>query len=143
MSDITGAAKLGSAESELLKWVADRDDGCSVREAFEAFQVKKGMARTTVLTMLERLHDKGCLSKTKSEEEGVFRYRALQSSGEILRRQVTSFVRDRLQGQWAPLMASFCDEKQLSAEEKSVLQAIIKRLDRESAAGSSEEGSGL
>ncbi|MBX3017922.1 MAG: BlaI/MecI/CopY family transcriptional regulator [Bdellovibrionaceae bacterium] len=120
--------KLGSLEAELLKWVADREEGASVREAFDSFNLSHGMARTTVLTMLDRLHEKGALSKTKTDGE-VFRYRALESSREILRRQVVNFVRDRLKGSWAPLVATFADEENLTDQEKEVLQGILQRLD--------------
>lgn len=130
--------KLGSLEAELLKWVADREEGASVREAFDAFHASHGMARTTVLTMLDRLFEKGAVSKTKSEG-GVFRYRALESSREILRRQVVSFVRDRLKGSWAPLVATFADEERLTAAEREVLQGILERLESDDA-GPGEAG---
>lgn len=122
--------KLGAHEAELLKWVAEREDGASVREAFDGFGVPHGMARTTVLTMLDRLFEKGAVSKAKSDGE-VFRYRALESSGEILRRQVMGFVRDRLRGQWAPLVATFRDEQSLTETEREVLQNILDRLEKE------------
>lgn len=121
--------KLGQLETELLKWVADREDGASVREAFDAFSESHGMARTTVLTMLDRLHEKGAVSKTKSDGD-VFRYRALETSREILRTQVVNFVRDRLKGSWAPLVATFADEETLTEQEKEMLKGILQRLDR-------------
>ena len=65
---MTAATRAGIGERELalLHWVQDRG-GCSVGEAAEGFGQPAGLARSTVQTMLERLHDKGHLERRRQE----------------------------------------------------------------------------
>lgn len=46
---------LGNQEIELLKYISDHSEPIPVRDILEQFGEPRGLARTTVLTMLDRL----------------------------------------------------------------------------------------
>ena len=73
---MTGAS-IGEQELELLKHVAD-SGGATVVEVAEVFGTERGLARSTVLTMMERLRKKGQLVRLL--DRTVFRYRARAAS---------------------------------------------------------------
>ena len=61
-------APLGDQELDLLRYVTEHSP-ITVREAAESYGRDRGLARTTVLTMMERLRSKGYLTRT--EVDGV------------------------------------------------------------------------
>jgi predicted transcriptional regulator len=120
------SGNVGDRELALLRWVAARD-GATVGEAAEGFGAEEGLARSTVQTMLERLHDKGFLRRRRSQ--GVFRYAAAQGSGELLRGLVRSFVEGTLGGSLTPFVAYLVEEGAASAEERAALEQLVERLE--------------
>lgn len=122
-----GKDKLGEAELEVLRFVSDRD-GTTVREAAEHFAETRGLARTTVLTMMERLRKKGFL--TREGDGGAFRYRSAQSKASVLRNLVGDFVERSLGGSLQPFVAYLADKKGVSQEEVEHLQALVDELER-------------
>ena len=64
-------APLGSTEIELLRYIGDHP-AISVGEVAEHVAQTTGQARTTVLTIMERLRKKGYL--TRKQIAGVYRY---------------------------------------------------------------------
>lgn len=122
-----GKEKLGEAELEVLRFVSDRD-GTTVREAAEHFAAERGLARTTVLTMMERLRKKGFL--TREGGEGGFRYRPSQSKSTMLRGLVGDFVERTLGGSMQPFVAYLAEKKGVTAEELGELKALVDELER-------------
>ena len=117
---------IGEQELALLRHIADRET-VTVGEAAEEFGSGRGLARSTVLTMMERLRRKGFLSRRMTE--GVFRYRARASSAELLRDAVQRFVERNLDGSVSPFLAYLSETAELSDEEKRELERIVGRLD--------------
>src|SRR5687767_9173531 len=95
-------AGIGGQEMALLRHVADRG-GVTVGEVAEEFGTARGLARSTVLTMMERLRLKGFLGRR--QVEGVYQYRARQSSAELLKDAVERFVHGSLDGSVSPFLA--------------------------------------
>jgi predicted transcriptional regulator len=118
-------AGVGERELALLRWVAVQD-GATVGEAAEGFGAEQGLARSTVQTMLERLHEKGYLRRRR--QQGIFRYAAAQGSSELLRGLVRSFVEGPLGGSLSPFVAYLVEERAVSAEERAALEALVERL---------------
>jgi predicted transcriptional regulator len=116
---------LGDQELGLLQWVADRGP-VSVGEASEEYGEPRGLARTTVQTMLERLRAKGQLERAR--DGGVFRYRSPLAGGEVLRRAVGSFVERALGGSVAPVVAYLAEREEVSPEELAKLELLVERL---------------
>jgi predicted transcriptional regulator len=120
-------AKVGIGEQEmaLLRHVADRG-GVTVGEVAEEFGTARGLARSTVLTMMERLRLKGFLGRR--QVEGVYQYRARQSSAEVLKDAVERFVHGSLDGSVSPFLAYLSENPDLSDADVRELERIVGRL---------------
>ena len=118
-------AGIGDRELELLRWVQERGSA-SVGEAAEGFGAPAGLARSTVQTMLERLHEKRHLQRRR--EGGVYRYAAALPAGELLRGLVGSFVAGTLGGSVSPFVAYLAEKEEVSADELAELEALVERL---------------
>ena len=116
---------IGEQELALLRYIADQG-AVSVAEAVEEFGSKRGLARSTVLTMMERLRKKGHLGRRLLD--GVYRYRARASSADLLKGAVRHFVEGKLNGSVSPLVAYLSEAKDVSDEELRELENIVARL---------------
>ena len=116
---------IGDQELALLNWVAGRR-GASVGEAAEEYGGPRGLARSTVLTMMERLRRKGHLERRRFE--GVYRYTTTRPAGETMRGVVASFVERTLGGSLSPFAAYLAAAESVSAEELDELERIVARL---------------
>ena len=72
---------LGELELEVMKILWDRGRS-SVLQVAEQLSKQKGYARTTILTILQRLHKKGFLKRKK--EDGVYRYEPTQKRQQVM-----------------------------------------------------------
>jgi len=116
---------VGEQELALLRHIADRG-AMSVAEAVEQFGSERGLARSTVLTMMERLRKKGHLGRRLLD--GIYRYRARSSSADLLKGAVRHFVESKLNGSVSPFLAYLSDSKDVSDEELRELEGIVARL---------------
>ena len=117
---------IGEQELALLRHIADRGP-VTVGEAAENFGSERGLARSTVLTMMERLRTKGYLARKMAD--GVYRYRTLASSADLLKGAVQRFVERHLEGSVSPFLAYLSEAGTLSAKELAELEKIVARLD--------------
>ena len=120
----------GDQELALLRWLAERG-GASVGEAAEAYGAARGLARSTVLTMMERLRAKGHLRRRR--EGGVYRYHSPASAGQVLRGAVERFVDKTLGGSFSPVVAYLAERAQVSRVELAELEALVERLQAQKA----------
>jgi predicted transcriptional regulator len=116
---------VGEQELALLRHIADRG-AISVAEAVEQFGAERGLARSTVLTMMERLRKKGHLGRRLLD--GIYRYRARSSSADLLKGAVRHFVESKLNGSVSPFLAYLSESKEVSDEELRELEGIVARL---------------
>lgn len=112
---------LGEQEMDLLKYIAENAP-ISVRDVSAHFT---DLARTTVLTVMERLRTKGFLSRSKVD--GVFRYSTKVETGAVLSDKISNFVERTLGGSVSPLLTYFSNSK-LSPDEIEQLRAIAAKL---------------
>ena len=123
---MTSDPSIGEQEMALLRHVAARG-AITVGEAAQEFGSARGLARSTVLTMMERLRRKGYLARRLSE--GVYRYRAVSSTAVVLKGAVQRFVERHLDGSVSPLLAYLSETGELSEKERRELEKIVARLD--------------
>ncbi len=116
---------IGDQELALLQWLDERG-GATVGEAAEDYGVPRGLARSTVLTMMERLRKKGHLSRRKVA--GVYRYTSPVSAAAVLRDVVGGFVEQTLGGSVSPFVAFLAESEELTEEELEELEAAVARL---------------
>ena len=119
------AKSIGDQELALLRYVAERGEA-TVGEAAEGFGTPRELARSTVLTMMERLRAKGYLERRHAE--GVFRYTARASAAELLRGDDRDFVERTLGGSVSPFVAYLTETGEVSDAELAELERLVARL---------------
>ena len=121
---------LGQLELEVLKIVWDKQ-GCTVPEAAEVLAKQKGYARTTILTVIQRLYKKGFLSRKK--EEGVFHYYPTEKKTTVLGNLAKQFVENIFEGSSASLIQHLTSGDVSSEELMRIRQIIDQALTEEGA----------
>jgi predicted transcriptional regulator len=116
---------VGDQELALLRYVAEQG-AVSVGQVADGFGRPRGLARSTVLTMMERLRQKERLGREQSG--GVYRYFSPASSGEVLRGAVGSFVEKTLSGSVSPFVAYLTETAEVSDGEFAELEKLVARL---------------
>lgn len=120
-------SSIGDQELLLLHYIDDRGGG-SVGEVAAGFGESSGLARSTVLTMMERLRAKGYLKRKRVN--GVFRYSAATGPREATRGAIGRFVERTLGGSVSPFVAWLSERGEVSDAELVELQALIAKLQR-------------
>ena len=118
-------SSIGEQELALLRHIADAG-GATVGEVAAVFGDARQLARSTVLTMMERLRKKGYLNRRLAG--GVYRYTARASSDELTRGAIRRFVERNLGGSVAPFVAYLTESASLNDAELKELQDIVARL---------------
>src|SRR5438552_9482466 len=119
---------LGDQELEVLRYVSEHAP-ISVGEVAERFGAPRGLARTTILTVMERLRKKGYLARTKGERP--FRYSPRAPQAQVLQGLVREFVEKTLGGSLSPFVAYLAEAKDLSPEELEELRRLVETLQPE------------
>jgi predicted transcriptional regulator len=114
------------AEWEILQFITMRQTATG-REVADHFASTRGWARTTVITMIERLRDKGYL--LRDESGNVHRYAPSEPKADLMRGLVRDFVQKALGGSVSPFFAYLGDEADLSAEDVAELRKVLHELD--------------
>lgn len=117
---------LGRLQAEVLRYVAENAP-ISVAEVAEHFASKSGKARTTILTVMEKLREKAYLVRKQSN--GRYVYSPKQSTNEALRGIVKQFVNETLGGSVAPFVNYLSESGDLTGEELKELKNLIRRLE--------------
>ncbi len=117
---------LGHLELDVLQYVSDHHP-ISVRDVAAHFAAASGHARTTVLTVMERLRSKGHLSRRKLA--GRQHYLPTVTKAELLDRMVGDFVDDVLGGEVSPFVAYLSRSPLLSPEEVRKLEQLLRRIE--------------
>lgn len=117
---------LGAQELELLRYVTEHAPA-SVRDVVEDFGERRGLARTTIMTVMERLRKKGYLIRTKSKD-GNYQYFPSISQADLYLNLVQTFVDKTLGGSIAPFIAYLNESPDLSPEEVEELRKLIETL---------------
>jgi BlaI family penicillinase repressor len=126
---------LGHLELDVLQYVGDHHP-ITVREVATHFAETTGQARTTLLTVMERLRAKGYLTRRKVS--GVHRYTPTIAKPELLRRLVGDFVDDVLGGSVSPFFAYLSKSSLLNADETKKLAQLLKQIESRTQGDSTE-----
>jgi BlaI family penicillinase repressor len=114
---------LGELELEVMKILWDRGRS-SVLQVSQHLSKQKGYARTTILTILQRLHKKGFLKRKK--EDGVYRYEPTQKRQQVMGRLLSQFIDRVFDGSSTSLVQQLTGAK-MSEEEMDQIKAIIEK----------------
>ena len=120
---------IGDRELALLQHL-DQQGESSVGEIAAQFGEPSGLARSTVLTMMERLRAKGYLKRRRID--GMYRYSTTAAEKDVVNEAVGAFVERTLQGSVSPFVAwlsrrgKVSDDELAAAEEAGRETAVNK-----------------
>jgi predicted transcriptional regulator len=126
-------ATLGPLETEILRYIGEHYP-ISVPEVADHVAQTTGHARTTVLTVMDRLRRKGFLIRQKID--GVFRYSPKVPNSELMRGLVKDFVDTTLGGSISPFVAYIAEGESVSEDDLKLLTRLVKNLKRKGGRGS-------
>src|SRR5579872_1595065 len=126
------AEPLGRLERDVLQYIAEHHP-ITVREAAAHFAETSGQARTTVLTVMERLRTKGYLKRRRAT--GAHQYVPTISKADLMQQMVGDFVEDVLGGSVSPFVAYLTRSAQLTDDEVHKLEKLLERLDSQEKGG--------
>jgi predicted transcriptional regulator len=115
-----------SQELRFLKFIAEHGP-MTVGRVVETLGAELGLARSTVLTVMERLRRKGQLRRRK-DAGGVFVYASTLSHRRLMHATVGQFVERALGGSVLPFAAWLSEHAEVSESELAELRQIVARL---------------
>lgn len=118
---------LGATEVEVLRHLGDHPES-TVGEVADHFARTSGQARTTILTVMERLRGKGYL--TRKQVDGVYRYAPKGEKSDLLRGLVKTFVDKTLGGSVSPMVAYLSEGGPVSEDDLAQLKQLVRDLER-------------
>lgn len=123
---------LGDRELDVLRFVAEHAP-ISAPEVAERFGEAQGLARTTVVTLMERLRKKGYL--TRQRNQGLYRYAPRVPQAEVLQGLVRDFIERTLGGSVSPVFAYLTRARELSDAEIAELEQWFAEMKAKEAGG--------
>lgn len=119
---------IGDQELALLRDLGT-GGAATVAEVVERFGQPRGLARSTVLTMMERLRKKGHL--TRQQVDGVYRYLPHTAPADAVQHAVAAFVDRTLNGSVTPFVTFLSESHEVSDQELAELEDLVARLQDE------------
>ncbi len=119
---------LGEQELEVLRFIAGHAP-VAASDVVEQFAEERGVARTTVLTVIERLRKKGYL--VRKRRGGVYHYSPRVPQSELLQGLVRHFIEKTLAGSVSPVVAYLARGRKLSDQDLDELQRLVDDLKAE------------
>ena len=116
---------LGNLELDILRFITDRAPA-TVGQVAAGYGEPNGLSRSTVVTVMERLRQKGYLSRHR--RGGVFSYAPQAPSSEVLLGVVRRFVQKTLGGSVSPVVAYLANEPSLTDEDLRELERVVEEL---------------
>jgi predicted transcriptional regulator len=127
MSSQSGRS-IGDQELALLRFISERAQA-TVAEAVEGFGQPRGLARSTVLTMMDRLRRKGHLGRRPID--GVYHYAPRTHHSTAVRQAIARFVDRTLGGSISPFVTYLAEREEVSDAELEELEALLAALHRD------------
>ena len=117
---------LGQVQLEVLQYVADHYP-IRVSEVAEHFARTAGKARTTILTVMEKLREKGYLIRKK--RKGALHYSPRLAKSDVMASVVHRFIEESLGGSVSPFIAYLAKSRGLSDSELAKLKDLVRDLE--------------
>ena len=120
-------SSLGELELVVLKTIW-KHQPCTVQKIAAVLGKRRGCARTTVLTVMQRLHAKGYLKRRKVGK--LHQYSSTERRSDVMSRLIGQFLDKVLDGSAAPFVTYLTEKENLSDKHITALQKIARELDR-------------
>lgn len=118
---------LGQLELDVMKILWDRGQE-TVVGVTEALAAQRGYARTTILTVIQRLSKKGFLKRAKVN--GVFHYQPKKPQKTVMANMVRQFVDNFFDGSGVSLVQCLADSD-IPEEELSRIRQVLDQARQE------------
>ena len=128
MSSQRRLKSIGDKELALLQFIGEQAP-VTVAGAVEGFGQPRGLARSTVLTMIDRLRRKGHLSRRLIN--GIYHYEPKTHHTAAVRSAIASFVDRTLGGSISPFVTYLAEREDVSDTELADLENMLETLQRE------------
>ena len=117
---------LGELELEVLKTIWENQP-CTVQQVAKILSKQRGCARTTILTVMQRLHTKKFLKRQKTD--GIFRYSTTEGRAKVISRMIGQFLDQVLDGSALSFVAYLSKTSDLTKEQAETLRAIAEQME--------------
>lgn len=115
--------KISDAELEILETLWAAGEALNANEIRARLNEKKDWERTTVLTLIRRLLDKGVIAQEKRE---VYYYTPLVARGDYVKGETKSFLNKFFKGNAKNLAAALIEDEDLSREDIEELREYFR-----------------
>jgi predicted transcriptional regulator len=120
-------SNLGELELVVLKAIWEHQP-CTVQKIAAVLGKQRGCARTTVLTVMQRLYAKGFLKRRKVGK--LHQYSSTEQRSTVMSRLIGQFLDKVLDGSAAPFVAYLTERENLSDKQIAALQKVAQELER-------------
>ncbi len=127
---IESASPLGEQELDVLRFVTEHAP-ITARAVADEWGQPRGLAKTTIQTVMERLRAKNYLVRVK--RYGSFEYSPALSKNALLSQLVHDFVERTLGGSFSPLVQYLADRRGLKPGELAALEQIVAETEAQAA----------
>lgn len=115
--------KISDAELEILETLWAAGEALNANEIRGRLNEKKDWERTTVLTLIRRLLDKGVVAQEKRE---VYYYMPMVARSDYVKGETKSFLNKFFKGNAKNLAAALIEDEDLSGEDIEELRAYFQ-----------------
>lgn len=115
--------KISDAELEILEVLWEAGEALNANEIRLRLNAKKDWERTTILTLIRRLLDKGVIAQEKRE---VYYYMPCVERSDYVKEETKSFLNKFFKGNVRNLAAALIEDEDLSREDIEELRAYFR-----------------
>lgn len=120
---MSSVSKIMDSEYEIMKVLWEKSP-LMASEIFSTLSEKKAWSKSTVITLANRLVEKGAL---KSEKRGLYFYTPIVTEAEYTKYHANNFLKKIFKGNAKNLIAYFCDNEEISPADLEALKQIIEQ----------------
>jgi BlaI family penicillinase repressor len=114
--------RLGKLELQVMKLIWDKGEA-TVRDVWEKLYPERGLAYTTVATVMRKLESKGFLKH--DEKDRTYIYRPLADQGKISQGMLREMIDGLFDGSAAKLVTTLIQGEHLTERDLNQIQRII------------------
>jgi predicted transcriptional regulator len=118
--------ELTALQISILRLLWDRGEA-SVADVWEALYPERGLAQTTIATLLSRLERRGVVTRRASERQ--YLYRALVSEAEVKESMVSELTERLFGGDMTALVNHLLASQEVAPGDLSRLRAMIDEIE--------------
>ena len=122
--------QLSDLQIAIMRVIWSRGEA-TVAEVQNALQRERGLANTTIATVLSRLEKRGLVTHVSRGRQYV--YRALLTEPEVRRGMITEFMERLFQGDVTEMVSSLLSSQEMGPSDLDRVKAIIDEWEKEQA----------